>query len=73
MKILTWNHEHRHATLNVVAKTDGRYAWEVDMHDPHHEPMDCTHTSPVDFGSSVNAAVNGLRALDGLKYSESDR
>ncbi len=22
MKILTWNHEHRHATLNVVAKTD---------------------------------------------------
>ena len=67
MKILTWNHAHRHATLNVVSTAPGRYAWEVDMHDPSHVPVDRTLSSPVDFGTSINAAVDGLRALDSIK------
>ena len=72
MKILTWNHDHRHATLNVVSTAQGRYAWEVDMHDPSREPIDRRHISPVDFGSSINAAVDGLRALDSIKGSDTD-
>ena len=70
MEILTWNHDHRHATLNVVSTDDGRYAWTVSMHDPSHRPADRTLTSPVDFETSVHAAVDGLRAFDSIKTDE---
>lgn len=66
MKILTRTHAEWHATLNVVATGEGRYGWEVDVHDPQLSPNDQTVISPVDFTSSTNAAVDGLRAMDGI-------
>ena len=66
MKILTRSHADWRATLNVVATGSGRYGWEVEVHDPQAKPVDHTLTSPTDFTSSTNAAVDGLRAMDGI-------
>ena len=66
MKILTRTHAEWNATLNVVSTGEGRFGWEVDVHDPQLCPHDQTVVSPVDFNSSTNAAVDGLRAMDGI-------
>jgi len=66
MKILTKSHAEWHATLNVVTTGQDRYGWEVDVHDPQGSPVNQTVTSPVEFKDSALAAVDGLRALEGM-------
>lgn len=66
MKILTKTHAQWHATLNVVALGEDGFGWEVDVHDPQSQPVDQIVTSPVVFQDSSVAAVDGLRALEGM-------
>jgi len=66
MKILTKSHAEWHATLNVVTTGQDRYGWEVDVHNPQASPVDQIVASPVEFKDSALAAVDGLRALEGM-------
>ena len=66
MKILTKSHAEWHATLNVVTTGQDRYGWEMDVHDPQGSPIDQIVTSSVEFKDSSMAAVDGLRALEGM-------
>jgi len=66
MKILTRTSAEWRATLNVVATQEGKFGWEVEVHDPHARPVDTTVSSPQQFNTSTNAAVDGLRAMDGI-------
>jgi hypothetical protein len=66
MKILTRTNADWRATLNVVTTDKGTYGWEVDVYDPHAAQTATRVYSPTDFVSSTNAAVDGLRAMDGL-------
>jgi len=66
MKILTKSHAEWHATLNVFKTHEGRYGWEVEIHDPLSTPTEQLVSSPTAFQSSTSAAVDGLRAMDGL-------
>lgn len=70
MKILTKSHADWHATLNIVATGQDRYGWEVEVHNPQTTPIDQTVTSSMQFADSSTAAVDGLRALEGM--SEND-
>jgi hypothetical protein len=70
MKILTRTNADWRATLNVVTNEKGTYGWEVDVYNLRADPVARRVYSPTDFVSSTNAAVDGLRAMDGLTPSD---
>lgn len=72
MKILTKSRSDWEATLNVVMTELGRYRWEVELTEtPMHARHACLR-SEHDFASPTHAAVDGLRAMDGLDTKESE-